>query len=169
MPGRKPKPTALKALAGNPGKRPLNKSEPHFTGTPSCPSWLNKEAKKEWKRVVAELSALDMLRGVDTAALAAYCQSYARWRSAEQMVEQEGQTVAEPILNKQGELIGHRVKRHPATTIAREAQAAMLKASSLFGFDPSSRSRLFIAPKPQKSELDSILDGDYDNVSVFPA
>ncbi|HZK10243.1 MAG TPA: phage terminase small subunit P27 family, partial [Clostridia bacterium] len=26
--GRKPKPTALKVLEGNPGKRPLNKNEP---------------------------------------------------------------------------------------------------------------------------------------------
>ncbi|MEQ8198694.1 MAG: phage terminase small subunit P27 family, partial [Clostridiaceae bacterium] len=26
--GRKPKPTAIKVLEGNPGKRPLNKNEP---------------------------------------------------------------------------------------------------------------------------------------------
>lgn len=29
--GRRPKPTARKALAGNPGKRALNKDEPVFT------------------------------------------------------------------------------------------------------------------------------------------
>ncbi|MDV7837578.1 phage terminase small subunit P27 family, partial [Pseudomonas aeruginosa] len=29
--GRKPKPTAKKALAGNPGKRALNKDEPKFS------------------------------------------------------------------------------------------------------------------------------------------
>ncbi|MCR8931942.1 MULTISPECIES: hypothetical protein [unclassified Pseudomonas] len=29
--GRKPKPTAKKALAGNPGKRALNTSEPQFS------------------------------------------------------------------------------------------------------------------------------------------
>ena len=47
--GRKPLPTALKALEGDRGKgrRPLNKDEP----TPSqenvkCPSWLMPEAKK---------------------------------------------------------------------------------------------------------------------------
>jgi len=28
MAGRKPKPTALKIIEGNPGKRPLNKNEP---------------------------------------------------------------------------------------------------------------------------------------------
>jgi phage terminase small subunit len=68
----------MKALAGNPGRRPLNANEPQFTGTPNCPSWLNTAAKAEWKRVVAELKSLDMLRGVDTAALAGYCQAYAK-------------------------------------------------------------------------------------------
>jgi phage terminase small subunit len=47
-------------------------------------------------------------------------------------------------VNKSGEVVGHRTKRHPATSIAKEAQAAMLKASALFGFDPSSRSCLSV-------------------------
>ena len=85
MPGPAPKPTALKLVQGNPGKRALNKSEPKFGGTPKCPDWLTPDAKAEWKRVVKELSALDMLRGVDSSALAAYCQNYSRWKSAEQI------------------------------------------------------------------------------------
>ena len=35
--GRKPKPTALKLLEGNPGNRPLNIAEPRPTGVPNCP------------------------------------------------------------------------------------------------------------------------------------
>ena len=39
--GRKPKPTALKVLEGNPGKRPLNENEPiPPKGSIKCPSWL---------------------------------------------------------------------------------------------------------------------------------
>ena len=50
--GRKPKPTALKVLEGNPGKRPLNDREPvPPKGTLKCPAWLLPEAKKEWKRL----------------------------------------------------------------------------------------------------------------------
>ena len=46
--GRKPKPTALKLLEGNPGKRPLNEHEPiPPTGKIRCPSWLEEEAKKD--------------------------------------------------------------------------------------------------------------------------
>jgi P27 family predicted phage terminase small subunit len=144
MSGPAPQPTALRVLHGNPSKRPLNKREPKFGGAPVCPAWLTSIAKAEWKRVVADLSSLDMLRGVDSASLAAYCMSYARWRSAEEIVTAEGQTVQEPIVNKAGEVVGHKIKRHPATTIAKDAQAGMLRASALFGFDPSSRSRLSV-------------------------
>ena len=43
--GRKPKPTALKVLEGNPGKRPLNENEPKpERKAPECPSWLEPEA-----------------------------------------------------------------------------------------------------------------------------
>ena len=46
--GRKPKPTALKVLEGNPGKRPLNENEPKPENkAPRCPSWLEQEAKNE--------------------------------------------------------------------------------------------------------------------------
>ena len=45
--GRKPKPTALKVLEGNPGKRPLNDHEPiPPKGELKCPSWLLPEAKR---------------------------------------------------------------------------------------------------------------------------
>ena len=41
MAGRKPKPTAVKKLEGNPGKRKLNTKEPMpGKGMPACPAWL---------------------------------------------------------------------------------------------------------------------------------
>ena len=46
--GRKPKPTAVKMLEGNPGKRSLNTGEPKpEKKAPRCPAWLEDEAKKE--------------------------------------------------------------------------------------------------------------------------
>lgn len=157
MRGRKPTPTAVKQLRGNPGKRALNKHEPQFSGTPTCPSWLNRLAKKEWKRVTNELSALNMLRTVDTATLASYCQSYARWQMAEQTVEAEGQTIREPIVNKSGEIIGNKIKRHPATTIAKDEKAALLRAASLFGFDPSSRARIDLGDAPTVDPFEAFM------------
>ena len=45
--GRKPKPTAVKVLEGNPGKRSLNTGEPKpDKKAPRCPAWLEDEAKE---------------------------------------------------------------------------------------------------------------------------
>jgi len=159
MPGPAPKPTALKLVQGNPGKRKLNCKEPTFSGAPVCPPWITDVAKQEWNRIILELAALDMLRAVDSASLAAYCLSYARWRSAEEIVTAEGQTVQEPVLTKSGEIIGFKVKRHPATSIAKDALAAMLRASSLFGFDPSSRSRLQVGEPAKIDPFEEFMQG----------
>ena len=54
--GRKPTPTAVKELEGNPGKRPLNAKEPKpAKKAPSCPKWLEPEAKKEWRRLAKQM------------------------------------------------------------------------------------------------------------------
>ncbi len=48
---RKPTPTRLKLLGGNPGKRPLNLDEPQPEPTlPEPPAHLSDEAKAEWGR-----------------------------------------------------------------------------------------------------------------------
>ena len=67
-------PTVLKLMAGNPGKRPLNKREPQpRRTTPRCPAWLNKKAKTVWRRIVPELRDMGILTVVDGEALAAFC------------------------------------------------------------------------------------------------
>ena len=54
--GRKPKPTAMKKLEGNPGKRPLNLFEPTpEEKMPHCPDWLEEEAKAEWERLAVPM------------------------------------------------------------------------------------------------------------------
>ena len=50
--GPAPKPTAIKRLEGNPGKRKLNEAEPTLTvGVPECPDYLDEVAKREWGRL----------------------------------------------------------------------------------------------------------------------
>ena len=95
--GRKPKPTALKVLEGNPGKRPLNDHEPiPPKGELKCPSWLLPEAKKEWKRLASSLEAMGVLTMADLTAFAGYCQAYARWREAEEFITQHGSIFRTP-------------------------------------------------------------------------
>ena len=64
--GRKPKPTAVKELEGNPGKRELNTKEPKpQKKAPQCPKWLDDEAKKEWRRLSKQMEQMGILTEVD--------------------------------------------------------------------------------------------------------
>lgn len=169
MAGRKPKPTAIKELHGNPGKRAVNKKEPKYGGKVKMPKWVPKEAKDEFKRVVEIVGEMELLTATDQAALEAYCVSYARWRTAEAIVDAEGQTVNEPIVNKAGDIVGHKIKRHPATIIAKDERLSMLRAASLFGFDPSSRSRIQLPngeEAPKDDDTDADLFGGFDEPAI---
>ena len=67
MAGRKPKPTAIKKLEGNPGKRKLNtKEDIPVKGRPTCPEWLLREAKKEWDRLADLMNQMGVLSEVDS-------------------------------------------------------------------------------------------------------
>ena len=78
--GPLPKPAALKALEGNPGKRALDLSagvNPRVE-VPSAPRHLSKEARKEWARITPILEELGLISGLDRTALALYCQAFGR-------------------------------------------------------------------------------------------
>jgi P27 family predicted phage terminase small subunit len=147
--GPQPKPTVLKLIAGNPGKRPLNMADgvnPEVA-IPDAPRHLNKEARKEWKRVSAELFELGLISRLDRAALALYCQAWGQLVLLEESLnrkmameaEREGgdPTRALYFVTDKG-YEGQRVMVQMINTL-RQQVAAFLKA---FGMDPSSRSRV---------------------------
>ena len=135
--GRKPKPTALKILEGNPGKRPLNENEPiPPKGNIKCPSWLEPEAKKEWKRLAPSLEAMGVLTQVDLTAFAGYCQAYARWREAEEFLTQHGSIFKTPS--------GY-VQQVPQVSIAQQNLKIMQSFCSEFGLTPATRARIIAA------------------------
>jgi phage terminase small subunit len=80
MAGRKPVPTKLKLLRGNPGKRAVNRREPAPKAAievPTPPDFLNERAAQEWLYIARELVVLGLLTSIDHAGLAAYCDLYA--------------------------------------------------------------------------------------------
>ena len=144
MRGRKPKPTKLKLLTGNPGKRPLNVREPKpAAGIPPCPAWLDVEAKARWAILAPELATLGLLTMIDGDALAAYCQAWAEFRIATEVLQKEGRVF---FWKKSG----YRAP-HPAVAQQRSAWQAIKAFAALFGLEPSSRSRLDPKPKEQTS------------------
>ena len=144
--GRKPKPTALKLLEGNPGNRPLNTAEPRSTGVPDCPDWLEDEAKAEWERMSAVLENMGMLTDMDMVAFAGYCQAYARWREAEEFLSQHGSIVRTPN--------GY-LQQVPQVSIAQTNLKIVLKFCEQFGLTPSSRSRI-VADKSVEETTDEM-------------
>ena len=146
MRGRRPIPTSLKVMNGNPGKRPLNENEPQpKTERPSCPPELSKLARKEWKRILPMLEELRIVAQIDRSALAAYCQSFARWIEAEEKITETSLV----IKTKSGNVI-----ENPYYSIAKRERELMHKFLVEFGMTPAARSRINLpAPRPP-SKLD---------------
>ncbi|MEO0035368.1 MAG: hypothetical protein RLZZ501_1391, partial [Pseudomonadota bacterium] len=62
MAGRRPTPTHLKLVRGNPGKRPLNEAEPTpARALPSPPAHMSDEAKVAWGRMATLLDQMGVL------------------------------------------------------------------------------------------------------------
>jgi P27 family predicted phage terminase small subunit len=110
--GRPPKPTSLKLIEGNRGKRPINMGEPKPPSKiPTCPSHLSPTAKAEWRRLVRLLCDLGMLSEFDRAALAGYCQSYGHWVEAEKKLRESPMLVRMP---------SEYIQQNPLLTIANK-------------------------------------------------
>lgn len=156
MRGRKPKPTVLKILAGNPGRRPLNSTEPQPTrGIPTMPTCLNSEAKAEWKRITPELDRLGLLTIVDRAALTYYCLAHSQAIAAANNIEKNGVTIDVDVFAREsGDVVGSRTIVNPAVKIHNDAIRIAHKFLAEFGLTPATRSRLK-APKVEDNA-----DGD---------
>ena len=79
MPGRKPRPTHLKVVEGNPGRRPLNKREPKPRGSAVKPGFLSERARVAWDAHAPELTRLGLLTSVDGVMFAVWCELVAEF------------------------------------------------------------------------------------------
>ncbi|CDG87305.1 phage terminase small subunit P27 family [Xenorhabdus bovienii] len=147
--GRRPKPTARKELAGNPGKRKLNRDEPAFTPLSgvSPPDWFRENelplAAVMWELTSQELCAQGLLCVTDLAVLERWCVAYQFWRKAVINIAQQGNTVTGAT--------GGPIK-NPELTAKKEQQSEMDTTGSLLGLDPSSRQRLIGAAGQAKTD-----------------
>jgi P27 family predicted phage terminase small subunit len=155
-----PIPFELAKLRGFPGKRRLTpEPQPEVApAPPPPPSWLSPHARDEWLRVVPSLHALRLLTVLDTVPLAAYCESYATWRDA---VEVLGRLAGQDDI-MHGLLIKtpDGPKPNPLTKIASCAASDMLRAAAEFGLTPVARARISRGPgwqPPGDSKFDGLL------------
>ncbi len=147
MPGRKPKPSAIKEMQGNPGKRPINKAEPKPEGVlREPPEWFDKEHKEVWHHAL-KCCPKGLMRKLDWAVLEVWVCAYVQHKEAAELLR------VEPYLV---ETISGGVRANPLVGIQRTAAQTLLKCAAEMGFTPSSRSRIVLEKvKPEATDGDN--------------
>jgi len=134
------KPAVLKLLNGRgPGKdaagRPVNEGPKYVRDAPNPPTWLGREAKAEWRRVVPELERLKMLSRVTRASLTAYCETWATFVTATGILHREGLMI---VSATRGPIA------HPAVAMQRAASAELRRWAIEYGLTPASEQKVRI-------------------------
>lgn len=148
MRGRKPTPTNLKILAGNPGKRTLNANEPRpkKLEVESPPNDLTDRGKKIWTSTTKQLRTCGLLTEVDANAIIRYCDIFDKWLIAKQLYDEKGAyapiyaMVDDGKKGKKKEVIG--MNRAPWAAEYKAFLKELLRLEVEFGMTPSSRSRI---------------------------
>lgn len=142
MAGRKPIPTALKILRGNPGQHPLNKDEPEpAPQLPEPPDDLGAYALAEYQERGPILLRLGLMTENDVPTFQGYCREWGRYRDAEDALNREGTIIRAPS--------GYPLQ-NPQFIISHKALSKCLDFWREFGMTPAARTRIKVA-KPAAS------------------
>lgn len=163
-PGTKPLPTVVR-LMDDRSKRPVPTGEPEprarLARRPKNLDWLPPEAQAEWRRMAPDLAKLGLLTVLDRTALAAYCQAYASWKEAVEVLNTKGKTYVTP----QGVM-----RQRPEVAMARDASRLMLAYAAEFGMTPSARanmrSKTAEALNPALAEFNRFLERWRDRIAA---
>jgi len=141
--GRKPKPTALKLVTGNPGKRAVNKKEPKPRGNLyDPPEWLTETQRKGWEYEI-ESAPFGLLKRVDRSTLVAWVVAEDLHRQAAEKLNGGAMLIKTPN--------GMPVQS-PYLSIINKQASLMIKAASEMGFTPASRSRVEVDGGEQEED-----------------
>ena len=131
--GRKPKPNKQKELTGSKHFNPdAVDFEPLVTYV-EPPDHITGLAREMWERACPDLCKQGVLALTDLHNLEVFCQSYKRWREAQDLVEKDGLVIEGAM--------GGPIK-NPALTAAREASSQLDQFGSNLGLNPAARGRL---------------------------
>lgn len=128
------KPTAIKILEGNRGKRELNSAEPSYPKLSSNPpAFLDAGAVAEWERMKPLLDANGLITEADLAAFAIYCQAYSDYSRLTLQIRCDGESVKDKFDS---------VKKHPLLSAKSQAYLTMSEMLKQFGFTPNARQKI---------------------------
>ena len=151
---RSRKPTAIKELEGNPGRRRLLKNELKLekaNKVPKPPSFLDGKAKHLWRELAPGLYAAGLLTNIDIPAFTSLCQSYSRWRDAEAHISKNGMLIP----GRRDDFV-----KNPCVTISKTYHDIYFKLMRSFGLTPESRPGIAASlTGPNSTEEDDKWDG----------
>lgn len=156
--GRRRLPNNVHELRGNPSKKPIAEL---FGGVhplieiPNCPPHLVPEARKEYKRITAELKELGLITKIDRAALCGYCSAWA------EVVYCELKIVEKNSQDPKGQA-GFVIKTPNGyeqmsvwVQVRNRAYERMMRFASEFGMSPSSRTKATPSENQQSLPFDN--------------
>ncbi len=130
--GRLSKPSKIKELSGNPGKRKISKSEPRPFGTPQAPAGMSKPAQAVWQRLTVAMPA-GVFTGADVFLLSAYCEAVAAHQTATRMIARQ----TNEVKGSTGQ-----AKPNPWFSEQRAAATQIAQLGAKLGLDPVSRQQI---------------------------
>jgi P27 family predicted phage terminase small subunit len=150
MRGRKPAPSDLKVLRGNPGHRPLNVDEPQLPAVnaeifdrPPIELSGDPAASGEWSRLAPMLRTARQVTDAERGSLIALCQQWSRYLDANSKAAAAGMVIKSPS--------GYPMP-NPYLGIANKALNHCTKLWAELGLTPSSRSRVAATPAPSATD-----------------
>ena len=147
--GRKPLPSHLRLIKGNPGKRPINANEPRAAkGRPSCPDHASDKARETWGYVCNVLDDMGLLTCTDAIAIEMLCEAYADFVAASQDLKDFGSSYYQTV-NEAGSIM---YRAHPAVAKKQDADRRIRGWLAEFGMSPTARSRVKIGNDGDKED-----------------
>lgn len=135
------KPTRVKELAGNPGKRKVNKKEPRPLGLPTPPETLSAAALPIWQRLVMSMPE-GVYAATDEHLLSAYCEQVVIFQTASVTLSTEPAVVT----GSQGQLVPS-----PWVKILNEASRLISTLGAQLGLNPAARQSLAVEQPKQET------------------
>lgn len=151
--GRPRIPTALKEKKGTKQntreRRPLTLSKVvQLEALPEAPEWLGEEGKRQWRVLTEQIDRMGIAAKVDTLALASACHEWERYVAMRRETAAHSPYYA--IKGDDGEVKSW--QPHPAHYIGNDHLKNFMAIAAQFGFTPSARMKLAIAPPVAKEE-----------------
>jgi len=147
-----PKPTALKKLQGNPGKRALNKNEPMPKGKPdAAPLEMDNRAKACYRKLAEKLAAIGIATDMDSLTLQSMSEIWGMMQEAQEGIRQHGLLIEQEMYGEK------RQKKSPYVSIYFEALPLFLQLASRFGMTPADRSKLKVDNPEEHNALEDLI------------